>query len=325
MSFQWQFSTPQAEGLDSNRLASLDDYLRVKRYRLVNSVLVVKNGCIVYERYFNKFTEHSKNPMKSIWKSILAILTGICLEKGWIQSLDEPIANYLPEFRQGIHPYHYVITIRHLLTMSSGIYWNGGVHYHCPMVAQMMRTRDWIAHLADTAVSDYPGTRHLYKEWDVLLLSAVIGKAYGKPSYDLCEKFLFTPLSISSCRWPKSPCDVSYTVMQGEEQSDLTARDLAKLGLLVLNNGVVGDERIVSESYLKEMTTPGTINESYGYLWWIFQDGYGCKGFGGQEINVLPYANMVTVIQATPSSSNKVYRDIYEEILKQSIIGNENN
>lgn len=320
MSFQWQFSTPQVEGLDSSRLASLDDYLRVKRYRLVNSVLVVKNDRIVYERYFNTFTEESKNPMKSIWKSILSILTGICLDKGWIQSLDEPIANYLPEFLQGIHPYHHFITIRHLLTMSSGIYWNGGVHYHCPMVTQMMRSRDWIAHLADIAVSDYPGTRHLYKEWDVLLLSAVIGKAYGKPSYDLCEKYLFDPLSISSGRWPESPCGVSYTVMKGEEQSDLTARDLAKLGFVVLNNGVAGDHRIVSDSFLKEMVTPGTANEAYGYLWWMFKDGYGCKGFGGQEINVMPYANMITVIQATPTSSNKAYGDIHEEILKKSII-----
>jgi len=60
-----------------------------------------------------------------------------------------------------------------------------------------------------------------------------VGKAYGKPSYDLYEKFLFAPLCISSGRWPESPCGVSYTVMKGEEQSDLSARDLAKLGLLV--------------------------------------------------------------------------------------------
>jgi CubicO group peptidase (beta-lactamase class C family) len=321
MSFQWQYSTPQSEGLNSALLDSLDDYLRFKRYRLVNSVLVVRNGCIVYEKYFNKFTEESKNPMKSIWKSILAILTGISLEKGLIRSLDEPIANYLPEFRQDLHPYHQLISIRHLLTMSSGIYWNGGVHYHCPMVAQMMRTQDWIAHIADVAVSNYPGTRYLYKEWDVLLLSAIIGKTYGKPSYEMCEEYLYTPLGISSGRWAESPCGVSYTVMKGEEQSDLTARDLAKLGLLVLNNGLVREERIVSESYLKEMVTPNKINESYGYLWWLFKDGYGCRGFGGQEINILPHSNMVTVIQATPTTSNKAYGDIQEEILKKSIIG----
>lgn len=69
------------------------------------------------------------------------------------------------------------------------------------------------------------------------------------------------------------------------------------------------------------MVTLGITSESYGYLWWIFKDGYGCRGFGGQEINVLPYANMVTVIQATPTSSNKAYGDIHEEILKTSIIG----
>lgn len=329
MSFEWSVSTPEAEGLDSCVLDQVDDYLKQKRYRLVNSVLVVKNGKIVFEKYYNKFNENSRNNIKSIWKSILAIATGICLDRGVIKSLDEPIGNYLREFAQNIHPYHKLITIRHLLAMSSGVYWNGGVHYHCPMVTQMMRTNDWTSHMADIEMDSVPGKNFQYKEWDVMLLSAVIGSAYGGTAYDIVKENLYEPLDIASGEWPHSPCGFSYSVMKGEEGSDLSARDLAKLGLLFLGNGTYNGKQIISSDFVKQSVKPSytnasvgssSSNHSYGYLWWLFPDGYGCRGFGGQEINVIPASNFVSVIQATPTPSSKSYGDINENILRKAII-----
>jgi CubicO group peptidase (beta-lactamase class C family) len=320
MSYEWRFSTPEAEGMNSNVLNQLDDYIKQKRYRLVNSVIVVKNGKIVFERYFNKFNESGRNPIKSIWKSILAITTGICLDKGIIGSLDEPVGKYLREFDQSIHPYHKLITIRHLLTMTSGIYWNGGIHYHCPMITQTMRTNDWTAHMADITMSSVPGMDFQYKEWDVMLLSAVIGRAFGGTAYDIAKQYLYEPLDIASGIWPHSPCGFSYTVMKGEEESDLCARDLAKIGLLFLENGVYNGKQIVSSDFIKQAVGPSTSHHSYGYLWRLFQDGYGCRGFGGQEINVIPDKNFISVIQATPTPSCKFYEDIQENILKQAIV-----
>lgn len=316
MSYEWQFSTPEAEGMDGEKLNYIDDYIKQKRYRLVNSVLVIRNEKIVFEHYYNKFNENSRNNIKSIWKSILSITLGICIDKGIIKSLDEPISNYLPEFAQDNHLYHKAITIRHLLTMTSGIYWNGGVHYHCPMLAQMMRTKSWVSHIADVTMKYYPGDKFLYKEWDVILLSAAIGKASGKTAYELCKEFLYKPLDINSGIWSQSPDNVSYTIMKGEENSDLSARDLAKIGLLFLNNGVFQGERIVSEDYVKQAIAPSKANSSYGYLWWIFNDKYGCRGFGGQEVNVYPHKQLITVVQATPTDSSKAYEDISDEIVK---------
>lgn len=330
MSFEWQYSTPEAEGMDSSILNEIDDYINLKKYRLINSVLVLKNGKIVYECYYNKFNEHKRNGIKSIWKSILAIATGICLDKGIIKSLDEPIGNYLQEFAKENHPYHKLITIRHLLTMSSGIYWNGGIHYHCPMMAQMMRTNDWIAYIADIEMSSVPGMLYRYKEWDVMLLSAVIGRACGGTSYDIVREYLYEPLDISSGEWPQSPCGFSYHAMKGEEQADLSARDLAKIGFLFLEKGIWNDRLILSTDYIKEAVNPSfnnaaigssarSIHESYGYLWWLFPEGYGCRGSGGQEVTILPGSQFVSVIQATPTDSAKSYGDIYENILKRAI------
>lgn len=329
MGYEWKFSTPEAEGMDSRILEQVDEYIKQKRYRLVNSIVVVKNDKIVFERYYNKCNENSRNNIKSIWKSILSIVTGICLDKGLIYSLDEPIAGYLPEFAQNTHPYHKRITIRHLLTMSSGIYWNGGVHYHCPMVAQMMRTGDWTAHMADIAMGDVPGMRFEYKEWDVMLLSAVLGKACGGTAYDIAKEYLYEPLEIKSGEWPQSPCGFSYTVMKGEENSDLSARDLAKIGNLFLNQGMLDGKQILSSDYVKQATHPvfadasigssSAAHTSYGYLWWLFPDGYGCRGFGGQEVNVLPDKNFISVVQATATPSSKSYGDIHHDLLKKAI------
>ncbi|KQL54443.1 serine hydrolase [Heyndrickxia shackletonii] len=329
MKFEWQFSTPEAEGMDINVLQELDGYLKQHKYRLVNSVLVVKNGKIVVEKYYNQFHEFSRNPIKSIWKSILAIAAGICLDKGLIQSLDEPIGTHLKEFAEDRHPFHKIITIRHLLTMSSGIYWNGGVHYHTPMMQQMMRTNDWINHIADIEMDSVPGRTFHYKEWDVMLLSAIIGKVYGGTSYDLVQEFLYKPLEIISDEWPQSPCGFSYTVMKGEEKSDLSARDLAKIGLLMLGEGTFNGHRIISSDFTKQIINPSFENNSqgslannqfYGYLWWLTSDGYHGRGFGGQELNIVPESNYISVVQATPSTSSKAYGDINENILMKAIL-----
>lgn len=316
MSYIWQVSTPKVQGMNEEILNNIDIYIKQKHYRLVNSVIVIKNEKIIFEHYYNKFNETSRNNIKSIWKSILSITVGICIDKGIIKSIDEPISNYLSEFAQGEHLYHKAITIRHLLTMSSGVYWNKGIHYSCPMMAQMMRTNSWIPHIADIAMNDYPGNKFQYKEWDVILLSAVIGKAAGRTAYELCNEFLYKPLGISSGVWSQSPDNVSYTVMKNEENSDLSARDLAKIGLLFLNNGVFQGKRIVSESYVRQAVSPSEASTEYGYLWWLFEGGYGCRGFGGQEINVYPNEQLVVVIQATPSPQSKSYGDIPRQILK---------
>lgn len=138
--------------------------------------------------------------------------------------------------------------IRHLLTMSSGIYWNGGVHYHCPMFEQLRRSRNWVEHLADVQMSSLPGAVFQYKEWDVLLLSAVISQAAGKTAWEICHEYLYEPLEITSGPWPISKCGVDYNVMVGEAQSDLSARDLAKVGLLMLHRGEWHRRQIVSEN-----------------------------------------------------------------------------
>jgi len=300
-------------------LGQLDDYIKIKQYRLVNAVVVYENDKLVFERFYNKFDENTVNHLCSTWKSILSITLGICLDKGIIKSLDEPICRYLPQFAQNIYPWHRLITIRHLLTMSSGIHFLGGVHYHCPMMEQMVRSKDWLEHIADVQMIAPPGTKFVYKEWDVILLSALIGKACGGLSWDIAWEYLYKPLGISDTKWPSNKeGTLSYNVDHyGDSDAKMTAKNMAKIGRLMLNGGVWKEQQLISETYVADSIRPSVASNDYGFLWWLSDKGYHARGFGGQEINVYPDKNVVAVVQATVTPSSKFYSDICENILEE--------
>lgn len=303
----------------------IDEYIAGHHYRQINSVLLCRDNEILASRYYNGFDENSKNVILSVAKSIMSVCAGIALDKGLIQSLDEPVYKYIHEFSEFREPLHRMITIRHLLTMTSGIYWNGGVHYHCPMMRQLRNSGDWISHIADCAVVDIPGERYNYKEWDVILLAKLLDKACGD-MYDFINDNLFKPLGIESERWYKSPCGVYYSVGNGEEADNetkfkMTAIDMMKIGRLFLNGGKYDEDQIISENYVHQAVSPQKCNPNYGFLWWIWEGRYGCRGYGGQSITVIPNENAVIVTQATPTDRGMGYFDVVEycrEMLKNT-------
>ncbi|BCN31108.1 serine hydrolase domain-containing protein [Anaeromicropila herbilytica] len=292
----------------------IDEYIKKKRYRQVNSVLVSKNSEIIAERYYNGFNKDSRNPIKSVAKSIMSIGVGIALDKGLISSIDEPICKYISEFNERRDPFHKMITIRHLLTMTSGILWNGGVHYHCPMLMQMKHSNNWISHITDCVVTNRPGTKYNYKEWDVILLAKVLD-SIGSDMFDLINENLYKLLGIHSERWYKSTCGVYYSVADGDEDeneslSNLTAREMLKIGQLLLQKGFYNNKQIISSDYMEQAVTPTQSNPSYGYLFWRGENWYGCRGYGGQRIIVIPKKELVIVTQATPTSRGMSYDDV---------------
>ncbi|MDE6518432.1 MAG: beta-lactamase family protein, partial [Acetatifactor sp.] len=317
--------------MTENYALEIDEFIRRKRYRQINRVLVwqtepssTEDGHILADCCYNGFAPSDRNVIKSVAKSIMSACVGIALDKGDLKSLDEPISRFLPEFNESRDLRHRLITVKHLLTMTSGIFWNGGVHYHCPMMDQMRHSGNWISHIADCAVTDMPGTKYNYKEWDVLLLAKILDCVCGD-MYDYLIDNLYKPLGIasaschdsrcvSSCdsqhdvkydRWYKSPCGVYYSVAMGdggpeENRSSLTAYDMLKIGQLFLQNGIYHGQQILFGSYCRQATIPSKCNPGYGFLWWVGEDWYGCRGYGGQSITVLPRKRAVIVTQDTP-------------------------
>lgn len=290
---------------------SINKFVKASHHPQINSVLIWEKGEITAECYFNEYTADDRHNIKSVMKSILSIAIGIAQDEGLL-SIDDSIGRYIPEFDEKRDPRHKNIKIRYLLTMSSGIFWQGGVHYHCPMMEAMRRSEEWISYIADIAVKERPGSKHNYKEWDVILLSKILSVVSGD-AYDFIDSRIYKPLEITSDRWIKSPDGVYYSPaldMEKEIVSALTARDMLKIGLLFLKNGMWNEKRIVSKQYIDEAIEASPQDSGYGFLWWRGVNWYGCRGFGGQTVTVFPERERIVVTQATATSRPLTYDDV---------------
>ena len=296
----------------NEREFQINELVKSSHHPQLNSVIVWEDGQIQAECYFNGFTAESRHNIKSVVKSILSIGIGIAQDQGLL-NVDDKISKYLPEFNEGRDLRHRMITIKHLLTMSSGIFWQGGVHYHCPMMDAMRRSKNWLDYIADCQVKTTPGTVYNYKEFDVILLSAILSKVTGD-AFDYINEKLFNPLEIYNERWIKSPDGVYYSPALDKEEeavSALTAREMLKIGQLFLQKGIWNGKQIISKEYIEAAVSPSPQNSNYGYLWWLGEGWYGCRGYGGQAVTVFPEQNKIVVTQATATSRPLAYDDIW--------------
>lgn len=290
------------------------DYVNTKHWPQLNSILAWKDGELIGEKYYNGFTRLSRNVIRSVGKSITSVGIGIAIDKGFL-SLDDKVSKYIKEFDEQRDPRHKIIKIKHLLSMNSGIYWTGGVHYHCPMMVQMWKSGNVLDYIADCPVKNTPGSVYNYSEFDVLLLGAVLDKITGD-CFTFINDNLYLPLGIQSGRWFKSKCGVTYSVgdmiEEHENPSCLTAEEMLRIGILFLQDGIYEGKRIISHEYIQNAISPSKANPGYGFLWWLGDGWYGCRGFGGQTITVHPEKRLVTVTQATPTSRPLSYDVIWE-------------
>ena len=296
----------------NEREFQINELVKSSHHPQLNSVLVWQDDQLQAECYFNGFTAESRHNIKSVVKSILSIGIGIAQDEGLL-NLDDKISKYLMEFNEGRDLRHRMITIKHLLTMSSGIFWQGGVHYHCPMMDAMRRSRNWLDYIADCQIKTTPGTVYNYKEFDVILLSAILSKVTGD-AFDYINEKLLKPLEIYNERWIKSPDGVYYSPALDKEEeavSALTAREMLKIGQLFLQKGIWNGKQIISKEYIDAAVSPSPQNSNYGYLWWLGEGWYGCRGYGGQTVTVFPEQNKIVVTQATATSRPLAYEDIW--------------
>lgn len=307
MGFQWKKVEPEEVHMDAATLDGVDTYIKSHRYRLINSVVVVCQGKLIYEKYYHKTDTDKRLPLHSVTKSILSTLVGACLQHQIINSLETPVTDIFPHYFNNVKsPYHRLITLRTLLTMTSGFYWQQGVHYHEPMKSQVIHATNALEFLSEFHISDPPGTRFSYKGIDMMLLWAALEKLSGEKPYHLLRDLVYTPLGIESEPW-------EYTQYKSPSQAHMTARDMAKIGMVFLQGGTWEGHPLLPEWYAHEATQP--YLEDYGYCWWITRRGFRAIGFGGQLIDVYPEKELVVVIQADESPSNKFYADIVTNVV----------
>lgn len=197
------------------------------------------------------------------------------------------------------------ITVEHLLTMSSGLACDDGYVSSNGQYIRLYGTKTWVKLFLDAPVRDTPGEVFAYCTGGIIALGEVIHQASGKPADAFSKEYLFEPLGISNYRWSYSPI--------GEVDTGghiyITARDMLKLGKLVLQEGVWQDRQIVSKQWIEQSLQP--YWEDYGYTWWragstIENDYYliyYANGNGGNRIFIVPRHDLVVVISGSNYNS----------------------
>ena len=293
--FQWPVSEPAAEGMNADLL---DDAHALVRSSLpnVSAFLVVRHGAIVAERYYHEHSADRIRAVRSVTKTFISAFVGIALGQGWIDSLDQTIGGFFPEYEDSGDSLMQQVTIRQLLTMTSGIDFerNGSVSQTNPNTVEgIFNGPFWTD----------PGGGFWYDGANPHLLSAIISRQAGKNIATLGETYLFGPLNIVRGAWTSD----EQGVTDGGTGLSLTARDMAKLGQLYLQDGVWEGERILPEGWVEQSVAPSVILgpeswANYGFLWWVTDvlgaPAYIAAGFRQQFIIVLPTLDIVTVIQS---------------------------
>lgn len=300
----WKVSTPGEQGMNPSYLQELDRNISESMPHL-RGVLVIRHGYIVYEKYSNGYEKHDFYDVWSVTKSIVSALTGIAIQKGLIQNVEQPVSDFFPEYCIKDISLFKEVKIKHLLQMTSGFQWNISEAY------SWFKTGDWVKSALEDKFSSTPGRDFCYSNQSAHVMSAIITRASGMRTREFAQRYLFDPLGISKIKWEADPKGIEF----GGAGLFLSARDMAKFGYLYLNEGLWDQQEVVPRQWIVESTCAhsdggGPEKEKYGYLWWVHQEkghhAYFASGYGGQYIYVLPELDTVVV---TVSSSYTGHRD----------------
>jgi CubicO group peptidase (beta-lactamase class C family) len=315
----WDVALPESVGLDRATLCGIGPRFSAWSAADIHSVLVIRHGKLVYEQYFSgmdeilghrtgpvTFDATTKHDVRSIEKSVAALILGIAIQQGRFGSIDQPVLAQLPAYADLRTPEKDRITVRHLLTMSQGLAWNEDLPYADPgnSETQMDFSPDPVRYALSQPVVAPPGAVYNYNTGTATVLAALLHQATGQTLDALARTELFAPLAITDFEWAHLPSgEVSPYGLR------MRPRDLAKLGQLVLNHGAWNGKQVVPAEWIATATSP-QINGSqlyfYGFLFWLGRslvhgreiDWVAGVGYGGQRLFIVPSLDLVVLVHA---------------------------
>ncbi len=309
--WDWSYDTPESQGMDAAALSALRS--TYDSFPLLSAV-IVRNG-IVVDTYFKEgYDESSVFTLQSVSKSITGALVGIALEQGDLEGLDVPLADYFPALLSASDPRWGDITLRHLLTNTSGIASTDSAIWY-----DWRASENWLDYLFALPIYTNPGTNFDYSTGNTHLLSAVLEKATGKPLGAYAQEVLFEPLGMTSAGLGSAP----ESVGDGGNGFSMTTLDLARFGLLYLNGGAWQGRQIVPAAWVEASTSTQATRSSdgsrYGYQWWLRSFGsheaFVAQGHYGQYIIAVPDLSLLIAINSDYEGARSIYWQIAEDVI----------
>jgi len=308
----WKVSTPEAQGLDPMLVAEM--YYNAAELETLYSLLVVKDGYLIAEDYFNEGSIDQKDRLQSVTKSYTSALVGIALEQGYLSSVDQKMLDFFPEVADQVtDPRKEQITIRHLLQMRAGYPWEETA----PVLWEGLLSGYYLPLIEEFPLIADPGTEFHYSNLSSNWLGIIVARACGTNLKSFAEEHLFSAIDVEVGEWG--------TDAEGHNNGcgDLhfSARDAARFGLLYLNDGEYEGNQVVPadwvhdslQRYSEDINATGgfpanwglSISDiGYGYQWWSARVGEHhfdfAWGHGGQLIVLVDEFNMVIVVTAYP-------------------------
>ncbi len=345
----WSTAAPADVGLDTDLLTRLMRRLQGTENH-IHSILIVKDGYLVFEAYFdgsdpNLLDENLRigGPLRfepqrfgrevlhftaSVTKSVTSLLVGIAIDQGYIDGTDTPMFSFFPDYAHLRTPAKDSITVHHMLSMTTGLPFDQSYPATDPRNEshQLFLAEDPLGFALDRDVTYPPGTTYEYNSGTTDLLGEIVRRSTGQSVSAFAEEHLFGRLGITTYRWAATAMAPDVTFASGGLY--LRPRDMAKIGQLMLQDGVWNGCQVVSSEWVRRSVAMATIGPSgrdygYGYQWRLARYGgipaFRAVGWGGQYIVVLPELNIVFVETAGRYSSERV-RIAHDRIIEQYVL-----
>ena len=345
----WKTVSPQSLGFSPNPINKMFRFIQKKQFP-IDSVVIVKNGYLIGEFYAGDVNENSLSNIYSVTKSFTSALVGIAIDEGYIKNEKQTLGSILSKnLSIKKDPRLNEIQLQHLLSMTSGLKTRDNFLSNWSGIINLKNSKNWVDYILSLGTEKKSGEQFNYSNGGSHLLAAIVTENTETALEKFAERHLFTHIGITNYKWRKDPQGINH----GYSNLKLSARDMAKLGILYLNGGRWGEKQVISSSWVKKSLkthsypNKGQFNplklygfNGYGYQWWnsktvwkadlIYRKAWGmgknskkhpdyffALGYQGQYIFILPQLNMVVVFKSRfkKSRDNIIPKALIEEFI----------
>lgn len=340
----------ESVGMKAGPLREMMDRINGTELHRIHDILVLKDGKLVFEEYFQgcaldmgapgrdgplmQYARETDHFMASISKSVTSVIVGSAVQHGLLPDLDRKVLDYYPEYADILVGEKAAITLKHLLTMTSGLAFDENTYPYGDArndVTRLFSEADPIRFVLAKPLTSMPGERFFYNSGTVNVLAAIVARAAGMKFLDFANARLFDVLHVEGGRWQAFPGGGIFA----SGGLFIRARELAKIGLLFLDDGVWQGAQVVSPAWIASSqqehiaTTGFFFAHAYGYLWWIRNfmargRSHRCffaAGWGDQYMFIIPDLDMVMVFNCGNYAVNAVISpfDLVEDYILTAV------
>ena len=290
------FAQPWAKHNNYNTIKETDELADINKERETKAFLVIKNDSILYEKYFDGYSESSKSNSFSMAKSIVVTLLGKAIMEGKIKGFDQPVSDFFDEYKAGFGA---ELTVGNLASMSSGMEWSEKYYSIINITTESYFTDDLRSLILNQKIINKPGQKFRYSSGDTQLLGMVIEKATNTNLSDYLKNNFTIPMGFENeALWQldseESGIEKAYCCFASN------AKDFARFGKLYKNHGKWNNEILLDSTFINKAINPVYEDSPYyGYGWWLytFEDKkvFTMNGHRGQFVIVFPEEDIIIV------------------------------